>query len=174
MVVWGKFVLLVGFVKAGVNDLFKKPACAKPGRCSAFLKMKTTIITILLVVLSLVSFGQSKQLTDKDYNNSGAIKLIFVTTIGEAQKLAQTDIDKGIPFLLLQSGIAPVIYTTDSLFENKFKVYYYEKGCTGPDYEMMKAYNQTVFEFMDIEYGKKWRKSVRKDVIGLKKWKRKN
>jgi hypothetical protein len=36
MVVWGKFVHLVGFVKAGVNGSLKKPACAKPGRYHTF------------------------------------------------------------------------------------------------------------------------------------------
>ena len=136
--------------------------------------MKSTIITILLLKLSLLSFGQSRELTDDDYNSSGAIQLIFETEISRAQELAKTDIEKGIPFLLIQSGIAPVVYTTDSVFENRFKAYYYEQGCTGPDSELMKAYNIEVFTFLDKEYGKKWRKSIRKDVIGFKKWKRQN
>ena len=136
--------------------------------------MKSTIITILLLKLSLLSFGQSRELTDDDYNSSGAIQLIFETEISRAQELAKTDIEKGIPFLLIQSGIAPVVYTTDSVFENRFKAYYYEQGCTGPDSELMKAYNIEVFTFLDKEYGKQWRKSIRQDVIRFKKWKRQN
>ncbi|HYG38311.1 MAG TPA: hypothetical protein VD908_06825 [Cytophagales bacterium] len=133
-----------------------------------------SIITITLIIHSLISFGQSGQLTDEDYNGSGAIKLVFFSEIEKAQELAQADIDKGTPFLLLQSGIAPFTHATDGIFENDFKVYYYEQGCTGPGYEMMKAYNQVIFKYLDENYGKKWRKSIRKDVIGVKKWKGKN
>ncbi len=136
--------------------------------------MKSTVITFILTIQCLIAFGQTRVLTDDDYNNSGAIKLTFVTEITEAKNLARQDIDKGTPFLLLQSGIAPVVYTTDSIFENKFRVYYYEQGCTGPDNELMKAYNIEIFKYLDEQFGKKWRKSIRKDVIGFKKWKRKN
>ena len=136
--------------------------------------MKSTLITLILTAQYLIAFGQTRVLTDADYNKSGAIKLTFVTEISEAKNLARQDIDKGTPFLLLQSGIAPVVYTTDSIFENKFRVYYYEQGCTGPDNELMKAYNIEIFKYLDEQFGKKWRKSIRKDVIGFKKWKRKN
>lgn len=136
--------------------------------------MKSTVITFILTIQCLIAFGQTRVLTDDDYNYSGAIKLTFVTEITEAKNLARQDIDKGTPFLLLQSGIAPVVYTTDSIFENKFRVYYYEQGCTGPDNELMKAYNIEIFKYLDEQFGKKWRKSIRKDVIGFKKWKRKD
>jgi len=136
--------------------------------------VKSTVITFILTIQCLIAFGQTRALTDDDYNNSGAIKLTFVTEMTEAKNLARQDIDKGTPFLLLQSGIAPVVYTTDSIFENKFRVYYYDHGCTGPDNELMKAYNIAIFRYLDEQFGKKWRKSIRKDVIGFKKWKRKN
>ncbi|MGO3719474.1 MAG: hypothetical protein ACTJGD_09090 [Mesonia hippocampi] len=99
--------------------------------------------------------------------------MTFVSELTEAKNLARQDIDKGTPFLLLQSGIAPVVYTTDSIFENKFRVYYYEQGCSGSDNELMKAYNIEIFKYLDEQFGKKWRKSIRKDVIGIEKWKRK-
>ncbi|MGO3708153.1 MAG: hypothetical protein ACTJGA_09950 [Mesonia hippocampi] len=135
--------------------------------------MKSIVITFFLTVQCLISFGQTRVLTDADYNNSGAIKLTFVSELTEAKNLARQDIDKGTPFLLLQSGIAPVVYTTDSIFENKFRVYYYEQGCSGSDNELMKAYNIEIFKYLDEQFGKKWRKSIRKDVIGIEKWKRK-
>lgn len=67
----------------------------------------------------MFSFGQTRELKDEDYNNSGAIELIFETEIFRARELAQQDIEKGLPFLLIQSGIAPTVYTTDSIFEKK-------------------------------------------------------
>lgn len=93
--------------------------------------------------------------------------MTFVTTNEEAIELANNDIKKGIPFILLQSGIAPVVYTTDSIFESKFKAYYYELGCVGHDYELIKAYNFVIFDFLTDTYGKKWRREIRKDAIGL-------
>ena len=136
--------------------------------------MKSTIITILLLTGPILSFGQAKELTSDDYNSSGAVKLILETEISRAQELAKKDIEKGIPFLLIQSGVAPVVYTTDSVFENRFNVYYYELGCTGPNDELMTAYNIEIFKFLDKEYGKEWRRSIRKDIIGFKKWEREN
>lgn len=135
--------------------------------------MKSTIITIVLLKVSILSFGQARERTKDDYNNSGAKKLIFEREISRVQELAKNDIEKGIPFLLIQNGIEPAVYTTDSVFENRFKVRYYEYGCTGPRTELINAYNNEIFIFLDKEFGKEWRKSIRKDVIGFKNWKRK-
>ena len=136
--------------------------------------MKPTILTILLLTVASLSFGQTGELPFDEYATSGAKKLIFESEISRAQELARNDIQRGIPFLLVQSGIAPRVYTTDSLFENRFKVYYHELGCTGPDEELINAYNIEIFIFLDKMYGKEWRKSIRKDVIGFKSWKRLN
>jgi len=134
--------------------------------------MKKTIVVILFITQVFLSYSQIKKLTDEDYNKSGAIKLIFVTTNEEVKGLAKLDIEKGLPFLLIQSGIGPVVYATDSVFESNYQVYYYEQGCVGPDIEQMKGYNFEIFNYLTSKYGKKWIHSVRKDVIGLKQWKR--
>ncbi len=134
--------------------------------------MKRTIVLILFITQVFLSFSQTKKLTDEDYNKSGAIKLKFVTSNVEVKDLAKSDIEKGLPFLLIQSGIGPVIYTTDRVFENNYQVYYYEQGCVGLEIELMKVYNFEIFNNLTTRYGKKWIHSVRKDVIGLKQWKR--
>lgn len=131
------------------------------------------LILFILFFQTVICLGQSSKLSDNDYNNSGAIKLTFVSSIDKAIELANYDIEKGLPFLFLQSGISPIVYSSDSIFEKKFKVYYYEQGCIGPDNEMMIAYNQVVFKYLDEKFGRDWRKSIRKDIIGFKKWKRK-
>lgn len=125
-------------------------------------------LLFFLLNLSLLSFGQTKELTDEDYTNSGATKLIHEIEVSKAKELAKQDIEKGVLILFLQSGISPIIYNTDSIFVNKYKTTYFEQGCMGPDDELMIAYNNEVFKFLDKTHGRKWRKSIRKDVIGYK------
>jgi hypothetical protein len=110
-------------------------------------------------------------MSDELINKSNAIQLIFAETNDEAKKLAKQDIENGNLFLFIQSGIAPVVYSTDSIFENTYKVHYYEQGCTGPDYELMKEYNHMVFDYFFQIYEMEWKKTIRNDVIGLKNWK---
>lgn len=136
--------------------------------------MRNLLVILTVLFVAQNGFGQSRRLTDDDYNNSSAKKLTFVESIEDAKKLAQSDIDKGVPFLLIKSGIAPITYSIDSLFEYKFNIYYYDQGCTGADHKMMQAYNYEAFQYLERKFGKKWHKSVRKDVIGYKEWKRKN
>ena len=126
--------------------------------------MKRLLLIGLFFIQTLFVVGQSRILTDDDYNKSGAIKLTFVTSKTEVIELAKYDIEKGTPFIFLQSGIAPIVYTTDSIFEKKFKVYYYEQGCVGPDNELMKEYNYVIFNYLSDTYGKKWKREIRRKI----------
>lgn len=132
------------------------------------------IVIAMFTIQPFSSWGQSSKLTDEELNNSGVSSLMFAAGTERARELSRADIEKGKPFLILQGGIAPVVHAKDSLFENKFGVYYYEQGCLSPGNEILEAYNFVIFEYLDEQYGKKWRKSVRRDVIGFKMWKRKN
>lgn len=144
--------------------------------------MKYALI-LILELLALSSFSQTDdeviifsrigELTDEQLNNSGPSKLTFITYIEKAEELAESDIQKGVPFLLLMDGIAPTIISTDPEFEKRHGIYFYEYGCTGPDKEIIIAYNEIIFNFLSKKYGKKWLKEVRQDVIGLKNWKKK-
>jgi hypothetical protein len=128
--------------------------------------------TLGLIIFPLLSFSQSTKLTDEQVNASGAIKLIFVDSLKQASDLAKKDIATGTPFLLLHSGISPVVYSSDGKFEEKYKVYYYESGCTGPTEKFAIEYNRIIFEYLTNLYGGKWKAEIRKDVLGFKKWKR--
>jgi hypothetical protein len=121
-----------------------------------------------------VIFSRIGELSDEQLNNSGASKLTFVTDKKEAEKMAELDIKNGIPFLLLIGGIAPTIIATDPIFEKKYGIYFFEFGCTGPENEIIIAYNRIIFEHLSSTKGKKWIKDVRDDVIGFKDWKRNN
>lgn len=83
---------------------------------------------------------------------------------------ALNDINEGKANLLVLGGFAPVIYSTDKYFKEKYNIGYNVFGCIAPDSdECLRVYNQTIFENLNNKFGKKWRKDVRKDVIGLKR-----
>lgn len=69
--------------------------------------------------------------------------------------------------LYLIGGIAPIANSkSDKRFEKRFKLKYHDFGCTPIVYECAEKYNRLVFRLLDIKYDGKWRKKVRKDVIG--------
>ena len=119
-----------------------------------------------------IEFSRIGELSDEQLNNSGAKKLIFITEEKEAEKMAELDIKSGNPFLLLMGGIAPTIIATDPEFEKEYGIYFYEFGCSGPENDIIIAYNKIVFEHLNSTKGKSWIKEVRDDVVGFKEWKR--
>lgn len=82
---------------------------------------------------------------------------------------ALKDISEGRIKLLLQSGEAPVVYLADSAFQKKYNLIYHDYGCISEPRTCMLQYNRTVFEYLDQTFGRRWRREVRKDVIGLKR-----
>lgn len=88
--------------------------------------------------------------------------------LGLSADVAQKDIKAGRrPRLFISSGISPVTFVGQEKFEEKYKVKYEENGCTGPPEKEIKDYNKEVFKYLDKMYGRKWRKEVRKDVVGF-------
>jgi hypothetical protein len=85
-----------------------------------------------------------------------------------AVALAERDIQAKTPFLLLVSGGAPVVITTDAAFERQFQVNYVELGCISPPLASVRAYNARMFAYLQATYGKTWRRHVRPDVVGLR------
>lgn len=79
---------------------------------------------------------------------------------------AQQDIIQGKVRLVLIGGISPIYYEGQEVFERKYKLSYHEYGCTPPDEKCVREYNKAIFVYLDKQYGKQWRKEVRKDVIG--------
>jgi len=135
--------------------------------------MEKTILILLFFSFNQLAFGQNRKLTDEEINDSGPTKMTFIENCDEVEKLFKADLKKGILFLLLQGGIAPVVVTKDKAFENKYQIYYYDFGCNAPNLDCSKNYNEFAFNYLTELYGGKWKKEVRRDVIGLKKWKQK-
>ena len=83
---------------------------------------------------------------------------------------ARRDINDSNLKILTSSGTSPRINNKgDNAFERKFKIKYVVLGDSRPEsWNCLKKYNDAVYEFLDNRYGKKWRKTVRDDAIGLK------
>lgn len=137
------------------------------------MKIKSKIFVIVLFCSN--SFGQNASYSDSMVNSSGAQRVRFADSLSQVREFAKSDIANQKMFLLLSSGISPIVYSTDLRFENDFKIKYLESGCTGPKEEFAIEYNNTIFNYLTDKYGTKWKKDVRKDVSGLKNYKfRKN
>ncbi len=100
------------------------------------------------------------------------INLLLIADCEVNKEIAEQDIRKKKPKLLLVGSIAPVIYPDQNKFEKKYKIEYYDFGCVSPANECILQYNERIFEYMDEKYGKSWRKEVRKDVIGFRTYKK--
>lgn len=122
--------------------------------------------------LSFSAFGYDSKdtiitISGADINN--LTWTIYTDCWKYSKEKALKDIQADTPAILLQGGIAPVVYTTDKSFEKKYNVTFLDFGCVAADRkECLIAYNKTIFEYLDKTFGKKWRKEIRKDAIGLK------
>jgi len=122
--------------------------------------------------LSFSAFGYDNKdttvsISDKDITNF--TWTIYTDCWKFNREKALKDIQSKKPTILLQGGIAPVVYTTDKAFERKYKITFNDFGCVAGDrQECLIAYNKTIFDYLDRTYGKKWRKEIRKDAIGLR------
>ncbi|UYZ59159.1 FEKKY domain-containing protein [Hymenobacter latericus] len=130
-----------------------------------------------MTLLPVVGFCQLPQQPDSIVYPGGGSNMALLLAFSENQEveaalLAERDIAAGRLFLILKSGIAPVSYSTDSVFEKKFHVTYWDEGCSGPSYACMQAYNSRMFAHLTSLYGKAWRRTVRRDVVGYKHWRK--
>lgn len=123
--------------------------------------------------LSFSAFGYDNKdtlliISEKDITDFTLTIYTYCTQY--SRERAKKDIEAKKPMILLQGGIAPVVYKTDKTFERRYKIYFNDFGCVAVDsQECLIAYNKTIFDYLDKTYGKKWRQEIRKDAIGLRK-----
>lgn len=137
----------------------------------------------ILVIIAFLLFGtfqiyaQEHSLTDEERQAK------FDSIIAETErhfawnddaysvKTAKEKWLSGDAKLLLQSGIAPVVYIGQEKFTKKYSVDYDDFGCIAncSDAQMAK-YNTAIMDCLTAKFGKGWRDSVRKDVPGLDKY----
>lgn len=93
------------------------------------------------------------------------------TNISPEEKL-QADIKNGTIKLYVLSGMVSSAASADKGFQEKYKVKYHDFGCVIPeDIDYYKEYNLLVLDYLKNQFGTKWEKDIRKNVIGWTKWK---
>lgn len=86
----------------------------------------------------------------------------------EASKMiAKNDIKKGKINFLIQGGIVSTYVKGQNVFEQKYKLKYFDFGCVVPKEICIADYNAVVGQYLDQKFGKNWRKEVRKDINGI-------
>ena len=100
-------------------------------------------------------------------NSNKSLQLYLKLNCQNKKEDAIKDIEQHTMKLLLIGGDAPIVYTKDQNFSEKYKISFYDYGCLPDDYNCIFSYNKAIFSYLDKKYGKGWRDEVRNDVIGL-------
>lgn len=141
------------------------------------------ILNNVLVTIAFVLFGafqiyaQERSLTDEEYQS----KLDSIIDETERHfgwsddvysvKTAKEKWLSGDVKLLLQGGIAPVVYIGQEQFAKRYGVDYDDFGCIANcSVPQMAKYNTAIMDCLTAKFGKGWRDSIRKDVPGLDKY----
>ena len=82
------------------------------------------------------------------------------------EKALQEIKDKS-PKIVIVGGIIRAARPGDNKFAKRYRIQFVDTGCVIEDTDCIAAYNKATFEYLDKKYGKKWRKQVRQDLMGL-------
>ena len=127
------------------------------------MKPRTYILSLLLLLFIQPTAHAQVDSTITDWDEYFAQKY----SVESAKKA----LHEGTAELLIVGGISPIVYIGQERFKKKYGVGYNDFGCLPEcSNQEMKLYNYTIFNWLNEKYGKKWQKSVRKDVVGFEKW----
>lgn len=137
-------------------------------------KLKTNgCITLLCILVSML--GLTETAFGQEVNHSGQTIVASQDTFYvEANRMflkAQRDLKEGKANLFIIGGVSPIYYRGQKVFKRKYGIDYYDFGCVADySYQEIREYNDALFLWLDENYGEKWQKDVRKDVVGFEKW----
>jgi len=97
------------------------------------------------------------------------LKIVLTANCPKDRESAEADILAGQPKLFISSGASHIIFDGSLKFERKYKARYVDIGEHPVVDACLKGYSERIFEHLDSKYGKRWRKSVRSDVLYLKR-----
>lgn len=92
-----------------------------------------------------------------------SIHAIEISKCEQSAIQAKSDLNKGKVNFMIQGGIVSIYKEGQEFFEQKYKVKYFDLGCIAPANLCIEHYNAEVAKYLDLKYGKKWRKEVRAD-----------
>jgi hypothetical protein len=139
--------------------------------------MKRISLSFSVLLFTFLSYAQKdvESVLDSTFiqsKNPSNSKLRFINDCGKAKIIAEQDITNNSIILIIVGGISPTVYATDIEFENKYSLTYYDYGDLPASRECMLIYNFRIFEYLTEKFGKSWQKEIRKDVYGLKDWRK--
>ncbi len=133
----------------------------------------------LLLTFSFLSFqqlnGQIDSIKEKRQSyTKNELDNLFLFTAEQLQfnaESARNHIDSNTIYLLFDDNCAGLINfenSQDSAFQKKYHVCFCLAPSLGNKENDFKAYNATIFAYLNKKYRKKWRNEIRKGAIGLK------
>ena len=132
--------------------------------------MKTINLTFSILFYMYCSVFGQKNDTIKIKDNQKPI--LFESSSDEAKAKFDRDLKLNTLKIYLLGGIKSVIQKEDAEFAKKYKVQYYDFGCTPPsNFKIYEQYNHLVFNYLQKEHGKSWIPFVNKNAFGFAKWK---
>lgn len=139
--------------------------------------LNNVLVTIaLLLFVTLQIHAQEHSLTDEEHQVKcdsiiAETKRHFGWSDVYSVKTAKEKWLSGDVKLLLQGGIAPVVYIGQEKFAKEYSVDYDDFGCiSNCSKAQMAKYNTAIMDYLTAKFGKGWRDFIRKDVPGLDKY----
>jgi hypothetical protein len=123
-----------------------------------------------ILEISVGNYDKLEYEYKSEWKNWKKPKSIVVSGKCELNKeKAKQDWKNGIAKLYLFGGIAPIENSKkDDKFERKYNIKYQDFGCDAKIYECISEYNEYIFKILEIKFGDKMKKIIRKDIIGYK------
>lgn len=119
------------------------------------------INNIFLLVIILVAFNANAQGACKGGDN-GKLHL---------EIKFKADVENNNVKLYILGGFVPAVTEADRKFEEKYKVRFYDFGCTPPPLDYYKEYNTMTFAYLKEKYGDAWQQEIRPNILGWDGWK---
>lgn len=136
----------------------------------------------ILYLLSLVFFVSincfSQNLVDDNFKRNDCSAFLEFSTenlsesedCDKAKNCASEDMEKGFFILYTSAGMMPrSVKEVKKLvkYQKKYQIRYLNFGCVAPNYNSVKSYNNEVFDYLNLKYGKRWIKKLDKWVYGF-------
>lgn len=126
--------------------------------------MKTPTTILFCILLSSFIYSQA----DSSITVSETATDDTLVWIGWGKERAVENIANNNLEILVPGGfIGSEVLDGDKEFEEKYNVKFIYQGCVQSAIDNQIEYNQIIFEHLDKKYGDTWRKTVRKDLVGL-------